>query len=239
MVLCLIIIYSSYYSGRVLETLFIHHPHQQSIVKFIANQMLMAAQFSTMLISTFWVNARCEHIIQSQRYEIHQISRKSVYEQNRCIEIAPKPKKVMNQIQVIQRKGTVSSYTEAGPPDMERKRSPTFSRYPSRSRSRSRSPQPPPSPVPPSPVPPSPVPVPSLTKMSSRSVGSPTSRNRVRSASSPRAPVSPTTGHGLAALRTVLADDSLIDLFARHLVKVGSFVIHIFQRVSPITVATT
>merc|ERR1719229_1054213 len=44
--LCLIIMYSSYYSGRVLETLFIHHPHQQSIVKFIANQILMAAQFS-------------------------------------------------------------------------------------------------------------------------------------------------------------------------------------------------
>ena len=58
----------------------------------ITFNIVITTQFTAIMISTLWVNNRCEKIIKNHRYCIHKISSKLHLnlEQKHCIEIQPK-----------------------------------------------------------------------------------------------------------------------------------------------------
>merc|ERR1712130_914912 len=68
--ICLTLMYGNYYTGRVLKTITWMKDHKPTlkVVVFGWNQISVAMQFAAMLISTFWVNRRCESIIKSNRF---------------------------------------------------------------------------------------------------------------------------------------------------------------------------
>ena len=110
--LCLLAMYSCYYTQRVLVTFaprIRENDQLRDIIVFMTNQMYVAAQFGAMMISTFWVNQRCERIIKSNRFETHKINRKSMFEKQHTIHIAPKPEKVNKQIEMQMSMSSVDS----------------------------------------------------------------------------------------------------------------------------------
>merc|ERR1712079_302495 len=50
------------------------------------------------MVCTFWVNQHCEQIIESKRFTLHRVQRKSVYDKDHTFEIAPKVEKVNKHI---------------------------------------------------------------------------------------------------------------------------------------------
>merc|ERR1711879_572695 len=78
--------------------LYLKHSHligkkRDPLVTFVTNQILVAVAFVSMMISTVWVNRRCERIIESNRVQgIRRMGSQFSFE------IAPKPQKVNNQI---------------------------------------------------------------------------------------------------------------------------------------------
>ena len=106
--LCLVAMYMSFYTGHLLERFNFMELEDDTleIVEFVCNQITTGSQFVAMMICTFWVNRRCERIIESKRFQIHKIHRKSVFDKQHTFEIAPKQKKVNDHIEEISRSRT-------------------------------------------------------------------------------------------------------------------------------------
>ena len=199
-------------------------------------------QFAAMLISTFWVNRRCESIIKSNRFHVHNIKSltRAMSGRAHTFEIAPKEKKVLDQMMdIIERKRTFTVELDPIAP-MNRINS---------ERDDITEPQSSPS-SPSGPDRPSGSNAPTLKSLSSRSIGgmsiespgvsseslkkSPTSASLKKSRSwsgrrskIKRRSVSVSGSSRLStveidsqeSLQSILADDVLLDLFAKHLVK--------------------
>ena len=117
-VICLVASYISFYSWDLLSARFDPNYDNLStgpIIYFVTNQLWNLGQFIAMLISTFWVNRRCEHIIEFQRYQIHEIKRKSVYDELHTLEIVPNLKTVEEQIMRNESNDHKSSPTSPSP----------------------------------------------------------------------------------------------------------------------------
>ena len=67
---------------------------ERQVLFHIGYLCLISCQFATMMVSTFWVNRRCERIIAADRYQIHEIpsnpsSDVMLVGEKQCIQIQP------------------------------------------------------------------------------------------------------------------------------------------------------
>ena len=104
--ICLILSYCSWYSFYIYEAIrgYDDYSPTYDIVYAITNDVFTGGQFIAMMISTFWVNRRCERIIESNRVQMHKLNKKSLYGKTHTFVVAPKPKKVKEQMADIQQK---------------------------------------------------------------------------------------------------------------------------------------
>jgi len=102
--ICLVVMYVSYYCALSMKTQMNLDDDTEIVVRFATDQITEAAQFVAMMISTVWVNRRCERIIEMKRFEEHKINRKSMFHEGFAIQIVPKSKKVNGKIESAAKK---------------------------------------------------------------------------------------------------------------------------------------
>ena len=84
--ICLCVQYLVYYGDLIVLSLLPSiDPLIENVMFFVEYQVIIGAQFAAMMVSTFWVNGRCENIIESHRFQ----TRRTKLEWQ-CIEIQPK-----------------------------------------------------------------------------------------------------------------------------------------------------
>jgi len=93
---CLCVQYASYYTYLVVMAIVFHNSSNdfvEDLTFFVEFQVVIAMQFTAMMVSTYWVNKQCDDIIAMHRYQIHKISDKLELnlQQKHCVEIVPKP----------------------------------------------------------------------------------------------------------------------------------------------------
>ena len=104
--ICLIFQYCCYYTnyvGLALENTV--STTALEIIYFVTGHLLVATQFTAMLICTFWVNRRCEQIIASDRFTLRQPSPRAsgrAVTLRTAVVITPSSEKVEAHIQDIQ-----------------------------------------------------------------------------------------------------------------------------------------
>jgi len=96
--ICLCAQYACYYGFLALMSMMpqLHNTDTEHLLYFIVFQLVVGVQFAAMLISTVWVNRRCEHIIKWHRYEIHTVPNRLHLAQKHCIEIQPEREEIVD-----------------------------------------------------------------------------------------------------------------------------------------------
>lgn len=124
---CLVVSYCSWYSFYIIELALNANwwddedPESSDafhIVWGVSHQVFTTGIFAAMMVSTFWVNRRCQGIIRSHRYQMHKIQRRSVYKDGETFEVTPNASKVEVQMAEIQRKRSRDVHLRAGSEDV-------------------------------------------------------------------------------------------------------------------------
>lgn len=89
--ICLCIQYIVYFGAYLLLFLMDASDDETDIIWTVGTQITYFVQFCTVLVSTYWVNSKCDQIIDSHRYQIYKIPNKLQLnlDQKHCIEIQP------------------------------------------------------------------------------------------------------------------------------------------------------